>query len=210
VKVLAVNGSHRKGKNTALMLKTVLEQLQAAGVETELVELPDYRIEFCRSCNKCLREPRCSIDDDDMTKVLGPKLQEAEGIVLGSPVYWGNVSALMKNFIDRTRWMHMTANLLAGKVGGAVCHAGLRNGGQERCLDIMHQFMLAQGMVVVDSRNQEGLILNGGPMGAMFAGYDGEKVTWRRSVAEDQLAMAECRNLAKNMLAVLKKRLTCN
>ncbi|HHW42362.1 MAG TPA: flavodoxin family protein [Desulfotomaculum sp.] len=204
MKILAINGSHRKGKNTAAMLQAVLEEAARAGAETELVELTDYQIKPCQACNRCLGKTECSIKDDDMAK-LGEKMLAADGIVLGSPVYWANVTGLMKNFIDRTRWMHMAKNMLHGKVGGAVTHAGLRNGGQEQALDIMNRFLAAQGLFVVDTRNQEGGIYNGGAMGTMFNDLREGRPSWKKGVHEDTLAMEECRRLGRNMVEMIKR-----
>lgn len=130
MKVLAINGSHRKGKNTATMLKLVLHELEQGGVQTELLEIADLTIEFCRACNHCLKTTECKIEDDDMAMVA-KKMIESDAILLGSPVYFGNVTGKLKVFMDRTRWLHMAENVLDGKLGAALTHAGLRNGGQE-------------------------------------------------------------------------------
>src|SRR5690606_42083538 len=84
-------------------------------------------LRFCTGCNACLRQTTCAITDDD-NAYLHAKMLEADGIILGSPCYFGNVTALMKNFMDRTRCLHMVQPALKGKVGGAVTHAGLRHG----------------------------------------------------------------------------------
>ncbi|MBO8167929.1 MAG: flavodoxin family protein [Thermoanaerobacteraceae bacterium] len=204
MKVVAINGSHRKGKNTAKMLQTVLAEVEALGGETELLELSDYNIKYCLSCNKCLRQPKCSIEDDDIG-VIGDKLLKAQGIVLGSPVYWHNVTTLMKNLMDRLRWMHLTQNMLAGKVGAAVTHAGLRNGGQEMCLHIMEQYLKAQGLIVVDDRKQDAGILTAGAAGTMIRDYQEGRVAFRKSVEEDELALAACRQIGRNMVEMIKK-----
>ena len=203
MKIVGINGSHRKGKNTAILLKTVLDEATALGADTELLELSDFNIKFCLSCNKCLGKPQCSITDDDIV-VIGEKLLEADGILLGSPVYWANVTTLMKNFMDRTRWMHMCKNMLAGKVGAAVTIAGLRNGGQEAALRIMEYFLTAQGLYVVDSRNQEGPIMSCGVAGTLLADVKEGKIIWRRSVLEDEATMLECRQLGRNMVYSIK------
>jgi len=203
MKIIGINGSHRKGKNTAIMLKAVLDEAATLGAETELLELTDYNIKFCLSCNKCLGKPQCSITDDD-TAVIGEKLLKADGILLGSPVYWANVTTLMKNFMDRTRWMHMCKNMLAGKVGAAVTIAGLRNGGQEATLRIMEYFLTVQGLYVVDSRNQEAPIMSGGVIGTLFADLKDGKIIWRRSVLEDEVTMLDCRQLGRNMVHSIK------
>lgn len=202
MKILAINGSHRKGKNTAAMLSLVLEEAAAAGAETELLELPDYNIKPCLSCNRCLRKTECSIKDDDMEAIAG-KMLAADAIVLGSPVYFANVTGMMKNFMDRTRWMHMCRNMLHGKVGAALTHAGLRNGGQETTLDIMVRFLIGHGLYVVDSRNQDGGVHNLGAMGTMFEGLNGDTVVWKKGVREDALAVLECRGLGRNIVKQL-------
>ncbi|MEW5898755.1 MAG: flavodoxin family protein [Bacillota bacterium] len=198
MKVLALNGSHRKGKNTAAMLRLVLAEVEAAGIETELLEITDLNIRPCLSCNHCLQQPACRITDDDMPR-LAEKMLAAQGIVLGSPVYFGNVTGLLKIFMDRTRWMHMTANLLEGKIGAAVTHAGLRNGGQEMTLLILERFLKAQGLLVVDDREPQGGIYNVGAAGSLYAGLEDKTIRWRRNVAEDALAVHSCRQLGRNL-----------
>lgn len=204
MKILAINGSHRKGKNTATMLKVLLAEATAGGAETELLELKDYQIKPCQACNKCLIEPRCAITDDDMS-LIAEKMLAADGIVLGSPVYWGNVSTLMKNFMDRTRWLHMCRNMLAGKVGAAVTHAGLRNGGQELAMLVMEHFLKAQGLLLVDGRAVDEPIYAGGAMGTMFDSINERGVVWKKSVQEDVLAIRFCRQLGRNMVELIQR-----
>lgn len=204
MKIIAINGSHRKGKNTATLLRAVIDEASIHGASTELLELTDYNIKYCLSCNKCLRQARCSITDDDMA-IIAEKLLDADGIVLGSPVYWGNVSALMKNFMDRTRWMHMVKNMLAGKVGAAVTNAGLRNGGQDLVLSIMENYLIAQGLHVVDARDQDNPLVFVGVAGSLQADFKNGKNIWRKSVQEDETAMLACKKLGENMVKLIKK-----
>ncbi|SMB92286.1 Multimeric flavodoxin WrbA [Thermanaeromonas toyohensis ToBE] len=199
MKILAINGSHRKGRNTARMLEAVLEEARSLGAETELLELSDYNIKPCRACNHCLRAIECSIQDDDI-KLITDKMLIADAIVLGSPVYFFNVTGLMKNFMDRTRWLHMCRNVLYGKVGAAVTHAGLRNGGQEFTQMILERYLASHGMIVVDSRDQESGIYNYGPTGTLFERLEGSRVIWKKGVEEDLLALHECRTLGKNIV----------
>lgn len=203
MKILAINGSHRKGKNTAALLNTVLEEAASLGAATELIELSDYNIKFCLSCNKCLGKTQCSITDDDMAGI-GEKMLEADGIVLGSPVYWANVTTLMKNFMDRTRYMHMVKNLLAGKVGAAVTNAGLRHGGQEATLRIMEYFLHAQGLYLVDTRDADGPIMSAGVTGSLMADFKDGKVVWRRNATDDELTVLACKQLGRNIVAAIK------
>lgn len=203
MKIIAVNGSHRKGKNTAFLLQTILAEAEKNGAQTELLELVDYNIQYCKSCNKCLGQSKCSITGDDMDEIA-EKLLAADGIVLGSPVYWSNVSALMKNFMDRTRWMHMVKNLLAGKVGAAVTNAGLRNGGQDLTLQVMHNFLVSQGLYVVDAREQDAPLILAQVAGSLQEGVKEGKSLWRRSVQEDEAAIQACKQLGRNMVKMIK------
>lgn len=206
MKILAINGSHRRGKNTAAMLNIVLEEAAREGAETELLELVDYNIKPCLSCNRCLKKDECTISDDDMVKIA-KKMLAADGIVLGSPVYFSNVTGLMKNFMDRTRWMHMCVNVLHGKIGAALTHAGLRNGGQETTYDIMVRFMMSHGLYVVDCRSPEGSAINLGAMGALYDSLDGDATIWRKSVLEDALAVQVCRELGRNIIRFVKEKI---
>ena len=204
MKVLAINGSHRPCKNTAAMLNMVLEEIAAKDVLTELVELSELDIKLCLSCNKCLMKPECAIKDDAMPG-LAEKMLEADAIIFGSPVYFGNVSSLFKIFMDRTRWMHMCCNLLDGKIGAALTHAGLRNGGQELIQMLLERFIQGHGMHVVEARDPDKGVFNLGPMGTMFDSLKGENIKWKRDVSEDPLSGMMCRSLGRNVLRWIKK-----
>ena len=106
IKVVAVCGSPRK-KSMYTALQTALDAAKATGndVEVELIELRGRKISPCIHCNKCLRDgsDRCSIFNDDMTE-LYDKIYDADAIILGSPVYYMNMTAQMATFIGRTQW----------------------------------------------------------------------------------------------------------
>ena len=204
MKILAINGSHRRGKNTAALLNTVLEETAKMGASTELLELVDYDIKFCSACNKCLTRSQCSITDD--MAAIGEKLLNADGILLGSPVYWLNVTTVMKNFMDRSRYLHLVRNLLAGKVGAAVTTAGLLHGGQETTLKIMESFLLGHGLHIVDTRDQNGGVITAGAMGSLMADFQDGKMVWRRNAADDELLVAACKQLGRNMVELIRRR----
>ncbi len=203
MRALAINGSHRGGKNTATMLKLVLHELESGGVSTELVELSELRISFCRACNRCLRKTECSIQDDDVPRV-GEAMRAADAIVIGSPVYFGNVTGMLKTFMDRTRWMHMKENLLDGKLGAALTHAGLRNGGQEMTQLLMERYLQHLGLQVVEARDPRSGVYNLGPMGTLFEGLEGDEPRWKRGVMEDGLTVRMCHILGQNLLRRLQ------
>lgn len=202
MKALAINGSHRKGKNTARMLRLVLEELEKGGVQTELVEIVDLNIQFCTACNHCLRKIECRIMEDDIPAVA-EKMIASDAIILGSPVYFGNVTGRLKVFMDRTRWMHMAQNSLDGKLGAALTHAGLRNGGQEITQLILERFLQHHGLRVIEARDPGAGVYNLGPMGTLFEGVDGEEMRWRKGVMEDSLTVMTCRILGRNLLRLL-------
>lgn len=202
MKILAINGSHRKGKNTADLLRIVLDEAAELGADNELLELPDFNIKFCTSCNRCLSRTQCSIADDDMA-IIEKKLLAADGIVLGSPVYWVNVTTLMKNFMDRSRYLHIYKNLLDGKVGAAVTTAGLLHGGQETTLKFMENYMQLQGLYVVDSRDPNAVIKTVMAAGSLMEGVENNKMIFRRSAAEEEVLVASCKQLARNMVKLI-------
>ena len=202
MKILAINGSHRAGQNTAKLLSLALEEAQAHGAETELVELSELNIEYCSGCNRCLGKPICSIDDD-MTQ-LKEKMLEADGIILGSPDYFSNVTARTKCFIDRTRPLHMTSNQLKGKVGGFLTMSGLDNCGAEATNAVMEQFFATHEMLIVHPR-PEGPVIASSITGSLMAGMKDGKPRWRRSVDEDPIAPALARQLGKDMVELIQK-----
>lgn len=99
MKILGIVGSKRKKGNTSYLVQEALEVARKEGLETELIFLSDYSINSCTGCEGCKDTYRCILDDD-MQKIY-PLLMQADGIILGSPTYWYNVTADMKSFIDR-------------------------------------------------------------------------------------------------------------
>ncbi|GHV84438.1 hypothetical protein AGMMS50230_00460 [Spirochaetia bacterium] len=103
-KVLLMNGSARK-KNTWGILQQLVQILKNHGIEGEILNLFDYRIEDCTGCESCVSHSGCSIEDD--MPVLMQKIMEADGVILSSPVYMGSVTSKFKTFADRlSRWIH--------------------------------------------------------------------------------------------------------
>ncbi|MCG8401004.1 MAG: flavodoxin family protein [Firmicutes bacterium] len=105
--ILGVVGSSRRNGNTSRLVKEVLQGAEQEGAKTELVFLRDYAFAGCRGCEKCKESYQCMLDDD-MQK-LYPLLLECDGLVLGTPTYFYNVSADMKSFIDRCYSMEVFA-----------------------------------------------------------------------------------------------------
>lgn len=147
--ILAINGSPRSNGSTARMLHAAQEVITAAGVETAFVQvsegLADLKTPYCVLCSdpctgKCYAGTRLA----DMFALL----RRADGVIVGSPVYFSTVSAPLKSFWDRTRPLRREKALL-NVVGGALAVGGARFGGQETTIRAIHDMMLCQGMTVV-------------------------------------------------------------
>lgn len=151
MKVVGVNGSARKDGNTALLLQRVFEPLRAAGIECELVQLGGKRVHGCTACYKCGEQKvgNCVGVRDDANEVIA-KMVEADGIVLGSPTYYADISAEMKALIDRAGMSSMqSGGVLKRKVGAAV--VAVRRGGAIHAFDSMNHLFFITQMIVPGS-----------------------------------------------------------
>ena len=99
-KVLGIGGSPRKGGNSDILLKRLLKGARDEGIATEEIQLRDYQFQPCIGCERCRKDKRCTGLQDGM-QLIYPKIREASGLVLISPIYSYNMTALMKSFIDR-------------------------------------------------------------------------------------------------------------
>jgi multimeric flavodoxin WrbA len=151
MKALAINGSPRKGGNTEILLRKVLEPLAAAGHKTEYVQIGGTRIRGCTACGACgrLKNKRCVIEDDIFNLAFA-KMLEADAILIGSPVYFAGVTAETKALIDRAgRVARTNGGLLRRKIGAAAVAA--RRGGAGPAVDAINHLFLANQMVVPGS-----------------------------------------------------------
>ncbi len=158
LKILGLVCSPRKGGNTEILVKRTLEAAKKKGADIEAWSIADKEIRPCNHCSSCIQSGECSIKDD--MKQLYPKLLEADGILLGTPVYFWAVSAQAKLVIDRTyalRYPTTRARRLQDKVGGGIAVAGRR--GQINALTMINNFFLGHGMIPaglgVDARGSE-------------------------------------------------------
>jgi len=150
-KVVAFNGSARKGGNTAILLRCVLKELEREGIETELVELAGTKIHGCLSCRKCstTKDRRCS-QKNDIGNYCIEKMEHADGILLGSPTYVADVSPEIKALMDRARLVsRANAGMFRRKVGAAV--VAVRRAGAVHAFDSLNHFFLINEMIVPGS-----------------------------------------------------------
>ncbi len=151
MKVVAFNGSARKNGNTALLLRTVLSELEAVGIETELVNLAGETIHGCHACRECSRnkDRRCA-QKNDFGNVCIEKMDAADGILLGSPTYVADVSPEIKALIDRACLVaRNNGGMFRRKVGAGVVVA--RRAGAIHAFDSLNHFFLISEMIVPGS-----------------------------------------------------------
>ena len=151
MKVVAISGSARKDGNTAILIKHVFAELEAEGIETELVQLAGKKIQGCRACYKCFanKDRRCSVKNDVANECIA-KMIEADGIILGSPTYFSDVTAEMKALIDRAGFVSRANDFLfKRKVGAAV--VAVRRAGATHVFDTINHFFLIGQMIVPGS-----------------------------------------------------------
>ena len=151
MKVVAVNGSARKDGNTAILIKHVFAELEAEGIRTELIQLAGKEIHGCLACYKCFanKDGQCGVKNDFVNECIA-KMTEADGIVLGSPTYFSDVTAEMKALIDRAGFVSRANDFLfKRKVGAAV--VAVRRAGATHVFDTINHFFLIGQMIVPGS-----------------------------------------------------------
>ena len=186
LKVVGIVGSPRTEGNTEFMVKRTLDKIGENGIDTEIVTLHDKNINFCTGCDTCKKTNKCIIEDDmqELTKIV----EEADGVVMGSPVYFGDMTGLAKTFIDRLRPLR-NVHAFKFKVCGALSCGGFRNGGQETTIHSLYDFFLIQGGIVVGDDRPTA------HFGATGVG----------DTSQDDIALETCDYLARRMVDVLKK-----
>lgn len=151
MKAIAFNGSARKQGNTAILLRHVLDELELAGIATELVELAGTRLRGCTACMQCFatRDRRCAVDEDAVNDCIAGMLT-ADAILLGSPTYFADVSAELKALIDRAGMVaKANGDMFRRKVGAAV--VAVRRAGAIHAFDTINHFFFISQMVVPGS-----------------------------------------------------------
>jgi len=151
LKVIAFNGSARKDGNTAILIRRVLQVLEKKGIETELIQLAGKPIRGCNACRTCYttKNKRCTIEDDNVNAYI-QKMTEADGIILGSPVYFSMMTPELKALIDRSGYVaRANSDLFKRKVGAAV--VAVRRAGAIPTFDAINHFFLISQMIVPGS-----------------------------------------------------------
>jgi multimeric flavodoxin WrbA len=188
VKVVAFNGSARKKGNTEALIQRVFEELEKEDIRTELIRLSGKSLHGCIACMQCFedKDQRCAVTDDDMNFCIG-KMLEADGIILGSPTYFADVSTEMKALIDRAGMVSIANDYMFKRKPGAAVVA-VRRAGSIHAFDTMNHFFTIGQMIIPGS-----IYWN------MGFGLDKEEVK------SDKEGMETMKSLGENMAWLMKK-----
>lgn len=186
--VIAINGSPRKKGNTYLLLKTVCDELNKQGIDTEIVNIGSEKIAGCMACYDCKKKKdlKCKISGDSFNDVF-EACTKADGILLGSPVFVGGMTAQMKAFIDRACLVNKFNGEPLQKKPAAAVVAVRRNGALETFNSINNFFTLSQMLVVGSTYWNQGIGKEKG------------------EVLEDEEGIRTMTNLGKNMAWLIQK-----
>lgn len=146
MKVLILNGSPRKGGNTSLAVDELVGTFSEEGVESEVVQVGNRDIRGCIACGRCAELGRCVFDD--VVNELAPRFEEADGLVVASPVYYASANATLVAVLDRLFYStHFDKTM---KVGASVVVA--RRGGLSATFDELNKYFTMTGMPVASSQ----------------------------------------------------------
>jgi multimeric flavodoxin WrbA len=151
MKIIAINGSPRKDGNTYILLNRVLDELKSEEIDTEIIQLGGQRVRGCLGCNICWKEKnqRCAIEDDIINTCI-EKMLKADGIIIGSPTYFANVTTETKALIDRAGAVGCAnGNMFKRKVGAAV--VAVSREGSTNVFNSINHFFLIEEMIVPGS-----------------------------------------------------------
>jgi multimeric flavodoxin WrbA len=177
IKIIGICGSPREGNTLSLVKESLIGAKDIGEVECELISLRG-KLSPCVDCDKCpVNPPEKYCQLSDKMDEIYPKLIEADGIIIGSPVYFGTVTAQTKAFMDRCRPLGRAGMLLNYKVGGAIAVGGCRHGGQEKTLAAIIDYFILSGIFPVGLNN------------TLQVGATG--VAWRKGKIEEDFWISE-------------------
>ena len=181
MKVLIINGSPRVGGNTGIALNEMVKVFEKEGVETEVVQIGNRDVRGCIACGTCFQKGKCVFDD--VVNELAPKFEEADGLVLASPVYYASANATLIACLDRL--FYSTRFDKSMKVGASVVVA--RRGGLSATFDELNKYFTICGMPVASSQYWN----------SVHGREPGE-------AAQDAEGLQTMRTLARNMAFLMK------
>lgn len=180
MKVIAINGSPKPMGNTYHALKTVCDELENQNIETEIIHVGNMQIKGCIGCGRC-KEGYCAFSDETLREIV-TKVYAADGLLLGTPVYYASIAGTMKCFLDRL--FYANGGRLRLKVGASL--AVLRRSGGVTTFDQLNNYFLISEMMVAPSYYWN----------AIHGATPGE-------VTQDAEGMSVLKNLGNNMAWML-------
>lgn len=181
MKVLMINGSPRKEGNTYLALKEMEKIFMEEGIECEICHIGNQAVRGCIACRSCAKTGKCVFDD--CVNEIAPKFEEADGLVIGSPVYYASANGTLISFLDRL--FFSTSFNKTMKVGAGVVAA--RRGGMSSTFDELNKYFTISGMPVAS--------------GQYWNGVHGREAG---EALQDAEGMQQMRTLARNMAFLMK------
>lgn len=187
MKVLMINGSPRKDGNTAIAVNEMKTVFEAEGVEVEIVDLGSADIRGCIACGTCRSKGSCVFDD--LVNRTAPKLEEADGVVLATPVYYASPNGSLISFLDRLFYSCSCDKTM--KVGASIAVA--RRGGLTATFDMLNKYFTISGMPVASGYYWNGV--HGGAKGDV--NQDGEGMQMMRYLAQNMTFLMKSIALGK-------------
>ncbi len=187
MKVLAINGSPKANGNTATALLTMKDIFEEKGIEFEMVTIGNQAVRGCIGCAACIKAGtgRCEAFKDDAVNEVLEKIESADAIIIGSPVYYSGMNGTMKSLLDRVFYAGGSKGIFKGKVGAAVV-AVRRTGGSETFFDLMKYLTYSQ-MVIATSTYWN--VIHGRMPGE--AVEDGEGIGTMQTLADNMAYLIE-------------------
>lgn len=181
-KVLLINGSPKSNGCTYTALNEMIKVFTNEGIETELIHIGNKDIRGCVACGYCARNGKCAFDDDIVNETA-KKFESADGLVIGSPVYYASPNGTLLSFMDRLMYSSNFSKHM--KVGACVVNA--RRGGNTASYDVLNKYFTISGMPLASSTYWN-----------MTHGFTPE------DVQKDLEGLQTMRNLARNMAFMIK------
>ncbi len=151
MKVVAFNGSPRKNGNTGILIREAFKVFHTEGIETEIIQLGNKPVHGCTACLKCkeTQDARCHIENDHLNFCI-EKMLEADAIIIGSPVYFADITPEVKALMDVSGYVtRANGHLLKRKIG--ACVVAVRRGGAMHTFQSINNFFLINQMIVPGS-----------------------------------------------------------
>ncbi|ADG12870.1 NADPH-dependent FMN reductase [Methanocaldococcus infernus ME] len=195
MKILGISGSPRL-EGTHYLVNYSLNYLKEKGAEVRYFTVHKKKINFCRHCDFCVKKREGCVFKDDMEEVY-KALEWADGVIIGTPVYQGNVTGQLKTLMDRLRALvAKNPKVLSGKVGMGIAVGGDRCGGQEIALRTIHDFYLINEMIPV----------SGGSFGANLGATFWSRDRGEEGVKEDEEGMRSLRKTLNRFYKTLLEK----